>query len=58
MTARHTKAAGDAQKQVDDEQDKGYRGDKVDPLPNSHYTFPGPSGAETEAPEAEGDSNE
>ena len=32
-------AAGDAQKQVDEEQDKGYLGNKVDPLPNSAYSL-------------------
>lgn len=32
-------AKGDAQKQVDDEQSKGYVGVKVDPRPNSAYSM-------------------
>lgn len=42
-------AKGDAQEQVDAEQSQGYRGVKVDPLPNEHYTFPGPSKEEADA---------
>lgn len=43
MTTNKTAEAakGDAQEQVDEEQKKGYRGDKVDPTPNEHYTVPG-----------------
>lgn len=53
MTTRAQKASGDAQEQVDREQEKGYRGDKVDPLPNEHYTFPGPSKDEAAAEKEE-----
>lgn len=38
-----TKSAGQdqVQKKVDEETDQGFRGDKVDPTPDSHYTVAG-----------------
>lgn len=42
MTTNKTDAAkGDVQEQVDTEQEQGFRGDKVDPTPNEHYTVAG-----------------
>lgn len=48
-------AKGDVQEQVDEEQEKGYRGTKVDPLPDEHYTFPGPSKEEHAAETGDAD---
>lgn len=40
--ATRRSAKGDVKAQVDEEHAKGFVGDKVDPLPNEHYAFPGP----------------
>lgn len=40
-TRKASAAKGDLQAQVDHEQEKGYRGTKVDPLPNHVHTFAG-----------------
>lgn len=48
-------AKGDAQAQVDQEQEQGYRGVKVDPLPNEYHTFPGPSKEDHAAHSVKGD---
>lgn len=40
--------AGEVQAKMDEEQEKGYRGQKVDPTPNENYTVAGvTSGAPT-----------
>lgn len=37
----HDLGQEEVEKNLQEEQDKGYRGNKIDPTPNSHYTVAG-----------------
>jgi len=52
MTTKKDNPAGDVEKQVAEEQEKGFVGDKVDPEPNSAYSMEGGAPTRKETPDA------